>query len=77
MMSLGAAAEHMQLMSQALGYGSIWLSGERCQDRWLLEQLGLGADERLYGYLAMGTSADEPSNKIRPDHKNLTKDWAG
>jgi nitroreductase len=77
MMSLGAAAEQMQLMAQALGYGSVWLSGERCQDRWLVEQLGLGADERLYGYLAMGTPTDHCTGKTRKDPWDLTQDWVG
>jgi nitroreductase len=77
MMSLGAAAEHMQLMAQALGYGSIWLSGERCQDRWLLEQLGLGGDEWLYGYLAMGSPTEHCAGKTRKDPWDLTQDWVG
>jgi len=75
MMSLGAAAEHMQLMAQALGYGSIWLSGERCQDRWLLERLGLHASEKLYGYLAMGTPTEDCTGKRRADAWSVTQDW--
>jgi len=75
MMSLGAAAEHMQLMAQALGYGSVWLSGERCQDRWLLEQLGLSASEKLYGYLAMGTPSEDCTGKARKNPWELTQDW--
>ena len=77
LMSLGAAATHMQLMAQALGYGSIWLSGERCQDRWLLEQLGLSADERLYGYLAMGTPKENCAGKVRGNPWDVVKEWVG
>ena len=76
-MSLGAAATHMQLMAQALGYGSIWLSGERCQDRWLLEQLGLSEDEWLYGYLAMGTPNENCAGKTRKNPWDVTQDWEG
>jgi nitroreductase len=76
MMSLGAAAEHMQLMAQALGYGSIWLSGDRCQDRWLLEQLGLSQDERLYGYLAIGTPSNQAVERSRLDPWSFTQEWA-
>ena len=77
LMSLGAAATHMQLMAQALGYGSIWLSGDRCQDRWLLEQLGLSADERLYGYLTMGTPNENCAGKVRKNPWDVTQDWEG
>lgn len=76
-MSLGAAAEHMQLMAQALGYGSIWLSGERCQDRWLLEQLGLSEHEKLFGYLAMGTPKESCSGKMRGNPWNVMSEWTG
>lgn len=77
LMSLGAAATHMQLMAQALGYGSVWLSGERCQDRWLLERLGLSADERLYGYLAMGTPSTDCAGKTRSNPWDVVKEWVG
>jgi nitroreductase len=77
MMSLGAAAEHMQLMAQALGYGSVWLSGQRCQDRWLLEQLGLSEDEKLYGYLAMGTPSTDCTGKARVNPWDVVREWTG
>ncbi|OYY75534.1 MAG: hypothetical protein B7Y40_01045 [Gammaproteobacteria bacterium 28-57-27] len=77
MMSLGAAAEHMQLMAQALGYGSVWLSGQRCADSWLTHQLGLEENERLYGYLAMGTPSTDCTGKVRGNPWDVVREWAG
>lgn len=77
MMAVGAAAEHMQLMAQALDYGSVWLSGESCSDAWVHDALGLLPNERLVGYLAMGTPTTEPPSKSRPDPWGFTKEWAG
>ena len=77
LMSLGAAATQMQLMAQALGFGSIWLSGERCQDRWMLEKLGITQDERLYGYLAMGTASEDCSGKVRANPAEFFSEWTG
>ncbi|MEW5837705.1 MAG: nitroreductase [Pseudomonadota bacterium] len=77
LMSLGAAATQMQLMAQALGYGSIWLSGERCLDRWLLDRLGLSADEKLLGYLAMGTPSENCAGKLRKSPWEVTEEWLG
>ena len=76
-MSLGAAATQMQLMAQALGFGSIWLSGDRCHDRALLERLGLSDDERLYGYLAMGTPKESCAGKTRGNPWDVTSEWTG
>jgi nitroreductase len=77
MMAVGAAAEHMQLMAQALGYGSVWLSGENCGDGWVQQALGLLPNERLVGYLAMGTPTAEPLAKSRPDPWTFTEEWTG
>jgi len=77
MMALGAAAEHMQLMAQALGYGSVWLSGESCHDPWIGQALGLMPNERLAGYLAMGTPTAAPLAKSRPDPWTFTEEWTG
>jgi nitroreductase len=63
-------------MAQALGYGSIWLSGDRCQDRWLLEQLGLSEDEKLYGYLAMGTPTENCADKERKNPWDIAQYFA-
>ncbi len=77
MLAVGAAAEHMQLMAQALGYGSVWLSGEHCGDAWVERALGLLPNERLVGYLAMGTPSAAPQDKPRPDPWSFTTEWAG
>ena len=74
-MSLGAAATQMHLMAQALGFGCIWLSGERCQDRGLLEQIGLSECERLYGYLALGTPTESCARKVRNNPWDVTCEW--
>ena len=76
-MSLAAAATHMQLMAQSLGYGSVWLSGDRCQDRWLLDQLGLAAHEQLLGYLAIGTCSENCTAKVRDNPWLVTQEWSG
>lgn len=77
MMAVGAAAEHMQLMAQALGYGSVWLSGDSCGDVWVRRALGLAENERLAGYLAMGTPTGESSAPSRPDPWAYSADWVG
>ncbi len=77
MMAVGAAAEHMQLMAQALGYGSVWLSGDSCGDGWVQQAMGLLPNERLVGYLALGTPTCEAPERSRPDPWAFTQEWIG
>ncbi|MEW6446338.1 MAG: nitroreductase family protein [Pseudomonadota bacterium] len=77
MMAVGAAAEHMQLMAQALGFGSVWLSGESCEDDWVRQALGLAENERLAGYLAMGTPTEPCPARARPSPSEFSREWTG
>lgn len=77
MMAVGAAAEHMQLMAQALGYGSVWLTGESCGDDGVREAIGLLPNERLVGYLALGTPTVPAPERARPDPWAFTQEWTG
>lgn len=77
MLAVGAAAEHMQLMAQALGYGSVWLSGDSCGDEWVREAIGLLPNERLLGYLALGTPTFAPPERSRPNPWAFTQQWTG
>lgn len=77
MMAVGAATEHMQLMAQALGYGSVWLSGDSCGDDWVCSTIGLLPNERMVGYLALGTPTCEPPERSRPDPWAFTQEWIG
>lgn len=77
LLAVGAAAEHMQLMAQALGYGSVWLSGESCEDETVREGLGLLPHERFLGYLALGTPSGSVLERSRPDPWTFTQEWTG
>jgi nitroreductase len=51
----------------ALGYGASWLSGWAAFDRRVLDALGLQSNERLAGYIHIGTAKETPADRDRPD----------
>ena len=64
--------------AQAEGFGAQWLTGWPAYDRPFLENtLGLSADEKLVGTIAIGTATVEVPERDRPDPRALLDDWSG
>ena len=55
MLSAGAAAHNILLASNALGFGSIWLTGDNAYDPVVYEALGLAGNEKIIGFVYLGT----------------------
>lgn len=61
------AGGYLMLAAGELGYGTILLSGEHVRDRKLNRELGLAENERLLGWINIGTPArDEAERKNAP-----------
>jgi len=75
--SAGLAAEHIQLAAQALGYGSVWYTGDTARDRQVAEALGLAVDEGIAGLLYIGTPQDTVPERPRPDPAAVVTEWTG
>ena len=58
-MSTAAAVQNMLLAAHAVGIGAMWRSGTVTYEPLLAEKLGLAADERLLGFLYLGTPKGE------------------
>ena len=54
-LSAGASAMNIVTAATALGYGANWLTGWFAFDRDVLDGLGLKADEKLAGFIHIGT----------------------
>lgn len=77
LLAAGAAVEHLQLAAQALGYGSVWLTGDNAYDWNVLQPLGLDMNEKLVGFVYMGTPAGSMPAKPRPPHAPRLSEWHG
>jgi len=71
----GVAAQHIQLACRSLNFGSIWLTGENCYDLFVYQALGLELNERIIGFIYVGTPAGANHKKNRADAKKITHFW--
>ncbi len=61
--------------AQACGFGAQWLTGWPAYDEAILRLLGLGVDERIAGFIHIGTPKLEAPERERPDPRALLTDW--
>ena len=61
--------------AQACGFGAQWLTGWAAYDPAILQLLGLGDDERITGFIHIGTPKLEAPERERPDPTALLSDW--
>jgi nitroreductase len=61
--------------AQAAGFGAQWLTGWAAYDEAILALLGLSADERIAGFVHIGTPRIEAPERDRPDARALLSDW--
>ena len=58
--AVGIATQHLQLAAQALGYGTMWRTGDMTEQPAVREHLGLADHEQIIGFLYTGTVEGEP-----------------
>jgi len=61
--------------AQASGFGAQWLTGWPAYDPDILRLLGLGDDEKVVGFIHIGTPMIEVPERDRPDPRDLLSDW--
>ena len=75
LLSAGCVCFALLQSAQALGFGAQWLTGWAAYDAAIGEILGLQADERIVGFLHIGTPRMEAPERGRPDAAALLSDW--
>ncbi len=65
-LSAGASAMNIVTAAAALGYGANWLTGWFAFDRDVLDGLGLKADEKIAGFIHIGTPSKPIEDRPRP-----------
>jgi nitroreductase len=65
-LSAGAAAMSLVLASHAIGYAANWITEWYAYDRAVLEALGLSENERIAGFVHIGTPTHPPEDRPRP-----------
>jgi len=74
-LSAGAVCILLVLAAQAMGYGANWITDWYAYDEAAGRLLKLAAGERVAGFVHIGTPAEAPLERIRPDAEALTSVW--
>ncbi len=61
--------------AQAHGFGAQWLTAWMAYDEEVARHLGLSANERVVGFIHIGTAQTEVPERPRPDPAALLQDW--
>ena len=75
LLSAGSVCFALLQAAQACGFGGNWLTGWPAYDPAIMAMLGLGAQERVVGFIHIGTPKMQPPERERPDPASLLSDW--
>jgi nitroreductase len=74
-LSAGAVCMSLIMAAQAMGYGANWITDWYAYDPDVTALLGLTAGERVAGYVHLGTPAEAPLERVRPDLDAIVTRW--
>lgn len=77
LLSGGAAAMNMLNALHILGYGGFWASGANSHDERVREALGFERNDRLVGFLYVGTPKVASQDALRPPRNRFVSEWQG
>jgi nitroreductase len=76
-LSAGAACFNLCLAANALGYGTSWITEWIAYSAGMRPALGLAENERIAGFIYIGTPAEQPEERERPKLADIASRWRG
>jgi nitroreductase len=77
LLSSGAAAMNLVIAANALGFAASWLTEWYAYDRTVLDALGLAPNEKIAGFIHIGTAATSPADRDRPALSAIARRYEG
>ncbi len=77
LLSAGCVAFNLLHAAQALGFGAQWLTGWAAYDADVARLLGLAGNERIVGFVHVGTILQPAGERPRPLLADLLSEWKG
>jgi nitroreductase len=71
-LSSGAVCMNIEHAANALGYAACWITDWYSYDPEALALLGVKTGEKVAGFIHIGTTAEPPLERVRPDLSKLT-----
>jgi nitroreductase len=76
-LSAGAACFSLCLAANAMGYGTSWITEWIAYNARVRAALGLTEAERIVGFVYVGTPAERPEERERPNLSDIVTRWQG
>ena len=76
-LSCGAAAYNLCLAANAMGYGTCWITEWYACSPGVAAALGLAANERVAGFVYVGTETEKQPDRERPVLGTIVNRWQG
>jgi nitroreductase len=76
-LSCGAACQNLCLAANALGFGTCWITEWYAYSPIVGDALELTANERIAGFVYIGTAKERQADRERPDLGTITSHWTG
>ncbi len=74
-LSAGAVCMTFLIAADAMGYGANWITDWYAYDERAKALLGLTPEERVAGFVHLGTAPESPLERVRPDLTALATTW--
>ncbi|MFM1816969.1 MAG: hypothetical protein RLZ98_3664, partial [Pseudomonadota bacterium] len=76
-LSGGAMCMNIVNASNALGFGSQWITGWPAYHAEVKKALGHSEDTEIIGFILIGTPAEPPKERMRPNFEAIVSEWKG
>ena len=76
-LSAGAACMNLCIAANALGYGTTWITEWVSYSKLFGEGFGLATNERIAGFVHIGTATETPADRERPVLADVVTRWGG
>jgi len=76
-LSCGAACFNLCLAANALGFGTSWITEWYSYSRTVQAALGLDRNERIAGFIYIGTAKEQQPDRDRPELDQIVSRWNG
>ncbi len=74
-LSAGAVCQNVLVAANAMGFAAQWLTEWYAYDARVHAALGLAEDERVAGFIYVGTAQEAPSERARPELADISSHW--
>ena len=74
-LSAGAACMNLCLAANAHGYGTCWLTEWYSYSPYVTAKLKLAANERMAGFVYIGTAVEQQLDRERPALESIVSNW--